>query len=97
MSAARVVSRSIFPLVNDVDRAYFGGGDSSDQVGVIHDMRTVFGRTYADAPQRLLEQLRVEYNGHVIESIPTHVAPALGWGRPESAATNIKRFAPAFV
>jgi hypothetical protein len=24
-------------------------------------------------------QLGVDYNAHVIESIPTHVAPALGW------------------
>lgn len=54
------VSRSIFALVNDIDRAYFGGDDSSDQIGVIHDMRAVFGRTYAAEPQRLIEQLRAD-------------------------------------
>src|ERR1700743_170612 len=32
------VSRSIFALMDDRDRAYFGRGDSSDQIGVIDDM-----------------------------------------------------------
>ncbi|WP_375287674.1 LLM class flavin-dependent oxidoreductase [Sphingomonas sp.] len=93
------VSRSIFALTNDTDRAYFGRGDSSDQVGVIDNMRAVFGRSYAAEPDRLIEQLRadeaiaeadtllltvpnqlgVEYNAHVLESMLTHVAPALGW------------------
>jgi hypothetical protein len=33
------VSRSIFALVNDRDRAYFGRDESSDQVGVIDNMQ----------------------------------------------------------
>jgi len=93
------VSRSIFALVNDMDRAYFGRGDSSDQIGIIDNMRAVFGRSYADEPDRLIEQLRgdeaiaeadtllltvpnqlgVDYNAHVLESILQHVAPALSW------------------
>ena len=54
------VSRSIFALVNDMDRAYFGGGqrDESDQFGVIDDFRAVFGRSYAAEPDALIEQLR---------------------------------------
>lgn len=52
------VSRSIFALVNDMDRAYFGRGDSADQVGVIDNMRAVFGRSYAAEPDRLIEELR---------------------------------------
>ena len=96
------VSRSIFALTNDMDRAYFGRGDGSDQIGVIDDMRAVFGRTYATEPDRLIDQLRadeaiaeadtllltvpnqlgVDYNAHVIESILTQIAPALGWRRP---------------
>ena len=52
------VSRSIFALLNDTDRAYFGRGDDQDQVGVIDEMRAVFGRTYAAEPERLIEQLR---------------------------------------
>ncbi len=93
------VSRSVFALTNDTDRAYFGRGESSDQIGILDDMRAVFGRSYAAEPDRLVEQLRadegiaeadtllltvpnqlgVDYNAHVIESILTHVAPALGW------------------
>ena len=94
------VSRSIFAIVDDRDRAYFGrGGAESDQVGVIDNSVARFGRSYADEPDKLIEQLRedeaiaaadtllltvpnqlgVEYNAHVLESILTHVAPALGW------------------
>jgi alkanesulfonate monooxygenase SsuD/methylene tetrahydromethanopterin reductase-like flavin-dependent oxidoreductase (luciferase family) len=54
------VSRSIFALVTDEDRAYFGGNESSDQVGTIDRMRAVFGRTYAAAPDRLVEELRTD-------------------------------------
>ncbi|QNE31584.1 LLM class flavin-dependent oxidoreductase [Sphingomonas sp. NBWT7] len=52
------VSRSIFALVDDRDRAYFGRGADSDQIGVIDNMRAVFGRSYANGPDRLVEQLR---------------------------------------
>lgn len=54
------VSRSIFPILNEQDRAYFGRGDSSDQIGVIDNMRAVFGRSYAAEPDRLIEQLRAD-------------------------------------
>ena len=54
------VSRSIFALVNDMDRAYFGRGDSSDQIGIIDNMRAVFGRSYAAEPDRLVEELRAD-------------------------------------
>ena len=53
------VSRSIFALVNDQDRAYFGGGDSRDHVGYISDdMRAIFGRSYAAEPDRLIDELK---------------------------------------
>ncbi|MFT4264002.1 MAG: LLM class flavin-dependent oxidoreductase [Nocardioides sp.] len=52
------VSRSIMPIVDDVDAMYFGGeGESRDQVGVIDDFRAVFGRTYAAEPDVLVKQL----------------------------------------
>ncbi|MGP7796913.1 LLM class flavin-dependent oxidoreductase [Sphingomonas sp. CLY1604] len=54
------VSRAIFPILDDQDRAYFGRGDSSDQIGVIDNMRAVFGRSYAAEPDRLIEQLRAD-------------------------------------
>jgi alkanesulfonate monooxygenase SsuD/methylene tetrahydromethanopterin reductase-like flavin-dependent oxidoreductase (luciferase family) len=94
------VSRSIFPLVDDRDRAYFGRAQDSDHIGYLDETtRAVFGRTYAAEPDALVEQLRadtaidaadtllltipnqlgVDYNAHVLESILTQVAPALGW------------------
>ena len=95
------VSRSIFPLVDERDHAYFGHSQqSSDQIGYLDERtRAVFGRTYAAEPDALVallaedsalaaadtilltipNQLGVDYNAHVIESVLRHVAPALGW------------------
>ncbi|MEV0481033.1 LLM class flavin-dependent oxidoreductase [Streptomyces sp. NPDC050508] len=95
------VSRSIFALTDDVDRAYFGRDrNSRDQVGMIDDTtRAIFGRSYAAEPDVLVKQLQedeaiqaadtllltvpnqlgVDYNAHVLESILTQVAPELGW------------------
>ena len=95
------VSRSIFALVDERDRAYFGrGNDQQDQIGFIDEKtRAIFGRSYAAEPDVLIKelaadeaiaeadtllltvpnQLGVDYNAHVIRSILTHVAPALGW------------------
>jgi alkanesulfonate monooxygenase SsuD/methylene tetrahydromethanopterin reductase-like flavin-dependent oxidoreductase (luciferase family) len=54
------VSRSIFALVDDLDRAYFGrGGKEEDTIGFLDaTTRAVFGRTYAAEPDVLIEQLR---------------------------------------
>ena len=54
------VSRSIFPLMNDLDRAYFGeDGESQDQIGFLDGTtRAVFGRGYAAEPDALIEQLK---------------------------------------
>ena len=94
------VSRSMFALVNDQDRMYFGRSGDEDKVGMLSATeRAIFGRSFAAEPDKLIEQLKgdeaiaeadtllltvpnqlgVEYNAHVIESILTHVAPALGW------------------
>ena len=55
------VSRSVFPLVTDTDRALWGdGAESSDQMGVIDGFTSTFGRTYAAEPDRLIEQLRAD-------------------------------------
>lgn len=53
------VSRSIFALVDDRDRAYFGRGqDDSDQLGYIDgNTRAIFGRSYAAEPDVLIEEL----------------------------------------
>jgi alkanesulfonate monooxygenase SsuD/methylene tetrahydromethanopterin reductase-like flavin-dependent oxidoreductase (luciferase family) len=52
------VSRSIFAIVNDDDRAYFGReGESQDQVGYLDGGIARFGKTYAGPPDTLIEQL----------------------------------------
>jgi alkanesulfonate monooxygenase SsuD/methylene tetrahydromethanopterin reductase-like flavin-dependent oxidoreductase (luciferase family) len=52
------VSRSIFALVDDRDRAYFGGSNQGDdQVGLIDDTRAIFGRSYAAEPDKLIQEL----------------------------------------
>ncbi|MEU6352676.1 LLM class flavin-dependent oxidoreductase [Streptomyces sp. NPDC047072] len=53
------VSRSIFALVDDRDRAYFGReGNSKDQIGYIDaNTRAIFGRSYAAEPDVLVKQL----------------------------------------
>jgi alkanesulfonate monooxygenase SsuD/methylene tetrahydromethanopterin reductase-like flavin-dependent oxidoreductase (luciferase family) len=54
------VSRSIFALMDDRDRTYFGRGrDVDDQIGFIDERtRAIFGRSYAAEPHVLIEQLR---------------------------------------
>jgi alkanesulfonate monooxygenase SsuD/methylene tetrahydromethanopterin reductase-like flavin-dependent oxidoreductase (luciferase family) len=56
------VSRSIFALVDDRDRAYFGQGrEDEDQVGFIDPRtRAIFGRSYAAEPEALIEQLKAD-------------------------------------
>jgi len=53
------VSRSIFALVNDMDRAYFGRGATADHFGYIEpEKMAVFGRSYAAEPDVLIKQLK---------------------------------------
>jgi alkanesulfonate monooxygenase SsuD/methylene tetrahydromethanopterin reductase-like flavin-dependent oxidoreductase (luciferase family) len=53
------VSRSIFALVDDRDRMYFGGDESEDQIGMLSEKeRAIFGRSYAAEPDTLIEQLK---------------------------------------
>jgi alkanesulfonate monooxygenase SsuD/methylene tetrahydromethanopterin reductase-like flavin-dependent oxidoreductase (luciferase family) len=94
------VSRSIFPIVDDRDRAYFGNqARDQDQVGQLDGGLARFGKSYAGEPQQLVadlaedeaiaaadtllltvpNQLGVDYNVHVVESVLRCLAPELGW------------------
>jgi alkanesulfonate monooxygenase SsuD/methylene tetrahydromethanopterin reductase-like flavin-dependent oxidoreductase (luciferase family) len=94
------VSRSIFPIVSDLDRQLFWRErHSTDQVGHLDGGDARFGKTYAGEPDKLVaelaedeaiaaadtllltvpNQLGVDYNAHVVESVLTHLAPELGW------------------
>jgi alkanesulfonate monooxygenase SsuD/methylene tetrahydromethanopterin reductase-like flavin-dependent oxidoreductase (luciferase family) len=53
------VSRSMFALVNDQDRMYFGRSGDQDKVGMLSATeRAIFGRSYAAEPDRLVDQLK---------------------------------------
>src|SRR6202040_595471 len=54
------VSRSVFALIDDRDRVYFGrGGQEEDKIGFLDETtRAIFGRSYAAEPDVLIEQLR---------------------------------------
>ena len=45
--------------MNDQDRAYFGrSGESADSIGYIEEnTRAIFGRSYADEPDKLVDAL----------------------------------------
>jgi alkanesulfonate monooxygenase SsuD/methylene tetrahydromethanopterin reductase-like flavin-dependent oxidoreductase (luciferase family) len=94
------VSRSIFPIISDLDRAYFGHeSESQDQVGHLEGGSARFGRTYAGEPDELVtalaqdeaiaaadtllltipNQLGVDFNAQLIDSVLRYVAPELGW------------------
>jgi alkanesulfonate monooxygenase SsuD/methylene tetrahydromethanopterin reductase-like flavin-dependent oxidoreductase (luciferase family) len=94
------VSRSVLPIVNDTDRAYFGAESrSQDQVGHLDGGTARFGKTYAGEIEQLVadlaqdeaiaaadtllltvpNQLGVDYNAHLLDSIVRYVAPELGW------------------
>ena len=53
------VSRSIFALVDDRDRMYFGRDQSQDQIGMLSETeRAIFGKSFAAEPDALIEQLK---------------------------------------
>ena len=53
------VSRSIFALVSDQDRLYFGHDESGDQIGMLSPTeRAIFGKSFAAEPDKLIEQLK---------------------------------------
>jgi len=51
------VSRSVFPLTTAEDELYFGHSSENDGIGYIDGFRSTFGKTYAAAPDVLVEQL----------------------------------------
>jgi alkanesulfonate monooxygenase SsuD/methylene tetrahydromethanopterin reductase-like flavin-dependent oxidoreductase (luciferase family) len=101
------VSRSVIPIVNDLDRAYFGGRHGgNDQLGYLDGAIARFGRSYTGEPDVIAEelsrdaavreadtilltvpnQLGVEYNAHLLETIARHVGPAIGWSPATATA-----------
>jgi hypothetical protein len=74
------VSRSIFPLLDDRDRLYFGrGGQEEDEIGFLDgNTRAIFGRGYAAEPDLLIEQLRKDEAIAVADTLVLTVPNQLG-------------------
>ncbi|MBX8825105.1 LLM class flavin-dependent oxidoreductase [Ochrobactrum sp. SFR4] len=91
------VSRSIFPIVNEQDAAYFGNASERyDGVGMIDGFRSTFGRTYAAEPDRLIEELKndraIALADTLMLTIPNQLGPDYNLHMLESFA---KYVAPA--
>jgi alkanesulfonate monooxygenase SsuD/methylene tetrahydromethanopterin reductase-like flavin-dependent oxidoreductase (luciferase family) len=92
------VSRSIFAIVDDRDRAYFGRGQQErDQIGHIDEnTRAVFGRSYAAEPDRLVEELRGDTAIEAADTLLLTVPNQLGVDYNAHAVESILRHvAPA--
>jgi alkanesulfonate monooxygenase SsuD/methylene tetrahydromethanopterin reductase-like flavin-dependent oxidoreductase (luciferase family) len=51
------VSRSVIPVVSDLDRQYFGERSDEDQVGILEGVRARFGKSYVGTPDVLADEL----------------------------------------
>src|SRR6201992_3573297 len=74
------VSRSIFALVDDLDRAYFGHErEGEDQIGFIDPRtRAIFGRSYAAEPDVLVGELRNDEAMHEADTLLLTIPNQLG-------------------
>ncbi|NNG35466.1 LLM class flavin-dependent oxidoreductase [Nakamurella aerolata] len=91
------VSRSIFPIMDATDAAYFGirrgGMDAHDTVGIIDGYRSTFGKTYAAEPDQLIEQLKADdavmSADTVMLTIPNQLGPEYNLHILESFAKHV--------
>jgi alkanesulfonate monooxygenase SsuD/methylene tetrahydromethanopterin reductase-like flavin-dependent oxidoreductase (luciferase family) len=88
------VSRSIFALVDDRDRAYFGrGGNEEDQIGYIDPTtRAIFGRSYAAEPETLVRQLAADEAIAAADTLLLTVPNQLGVDYNAHAIESILRY-----
>ncbi|OLT49216.1 alkane 1-monooxygenase [Saccharomonospora sp. CUA-673] len=88
------VSRSIFPIVSDLDDMYFGdAGDSEDKVGYIDaNTRAVFGRSYAGEPDVLAKRLAEDEAIAAADTLLLTVPNQLGVAYCTSVLENIMRY-----
>jgi alkanesulfonate monooxygenase SsuD/methylene tetrahydromethanopterin reductase-like flavin-dependent oxidoreductase (luciferase family) len=88
------VSRSIFALVDDRDRAYFGReGHEQDQIGYIDaNTRAIFGRSYAAEPEVLVKQLAADEAIAAADTLLLTVPNQLGVEYNAHAIESILKF-----
>jgi alkanesulfonate monooxygenase SsuD/methylene tetrahydromethanopterin reductase-like flavin-dependent oxidoreductase (luciferase family) len=89
------VSRSIFALIDDRDRTYFGrGGQEGDQIGFLDEStRAIFGRGYAAEPDVLIEQLKkdeaIAEADTLLLTVPNQLGVAYNAHVMEAILTNV--------
>jgi alkanesulfonate monooxygenase SsuD/methylene tetrahydromethanopterin reductase-like flavin-dependent oxidoreductase (luciferase family) len=87
------VSRSIFAIVDDRDRAFFGRSNERDQIGYIDEnTRAVFGRSYAAEPDELVEQLKGDTAIAAADTLLLTVPNQLGVDYNVHAVESILRY-----
>ena len=88
------VSRSIFAIVDDRDRAYFGRSQQEhDQFGYIEANRlAVFGRSYAAEPDELVDQLKDDTAIAAADTLLLTVPNQLGVDYNAHAIESILRY-----
>ena len=88
------VSRSIFAITSDQDRAFFGhGNQDEDSIGYLDEnTRAIFGRTYAAEPDKLVEQLRRDTAIEAADTLLLTVPNQLGVEYNAHAIESILRY-----
>jgi alkanesulfonate monooxygenase SsuD/methylene tetrahydromethanopterin reductase-like flavin-dependent oxidoreductase (luciferase family) len=88
------VSRSIFAIVDDRDRTYFGRGHQEhDQIGNIDEQtRAVFGRSYAAEPEVLVRELAKDTAIEAADTLLLTVPNQLGVDYNVHAIESILRY-----
>ena len=88
------VSRSIFAIVDDRDRAYFGRGQQDrDQVGYIDaQTKAIFGRSYAAEPDVLVQELAKDTAIQAADTLMLTVPNQLGVDYNAHAMESILKY-----
>jgi alkanesulfonate monooxygenase SsuD/methylene tetrahydromethanopterin reductase-like flavin-dependent oxidoreductase (luciferase family) len=88
------VSRSIFAIVDDRDRTYFGRGyQEQDQIGYLDEhTRAIFGRSYAAEPDVLVKELAEDTAVAAADTLLLTVPNQLGVDYNAHAIESILRY-----
>jgi alkanesulfonate monooxygenase SsuD/methylene tetrahydromethanopterin reductase-like flavin-dependent oxidoreductase (luciferase family) len=90
------VSRSVIPIVSDLDRRLFGADANEDQVGWLDGAISRFGRTYTGEPDRIAEELARDAAVRAADTILLTVPSQLGVDYNAAMLATIARdIAPA--
>lgn len=93
------VSRSVIPVVDDLDRRYFGlraQADNKDQVGMIDGLLSRFGKSYMGDPEEIARDLAQDAAVQAADTLMLTVPNQLGVAYNTKMLANIaEHIAPA--